>query len=162
MSHSSYCVHHIRMYKWAIGAAPRKVDPIIDYADLSARMSHPIEERPSKPPVGPPETRLAIHARTQISRVLILAETAAAQAGAHVDWSQEELIAASGEVPLDWRLAWMTCTSATSELGKNSYRWRAQATGPNGERVDGEGRGPIAALNALGRELGALRGSVSG
>jgi hypothetical protein len=36
------------------------------------------------------------------------------------------------------------------------------ATGPKGKRIEGEGEGPVAALNALARELEPLRGSTSG
>lgn len=32
---------------------------------------------------------------------------------------------------------------------KRSDRWRAWATSPKGERIEGEGEGPVSALNAL-------------
>jgi hypothetical protein len=45
---------------------------------------------------------------------------------------------------------------------QRSDRWRAWATGPHGETVEGEGDVPVAALNALAHELLKRRGSRSG
>jgi hypothetical protein len=56
----------------------------------------------------------------------------------------------------------MTCASTGLQPEQRSDRWRAWATSPDGERIEGAGDGPIAALKALARELRSLRGSMSG
>jgi hypothetical protein len=53
----------------------------------------------------------------------------------------------------------LTCASTSLQPAQRSDRWRAWATGPDEQRIEGEGDGPIAALNALARELRPLRGS---
>jgi hypothetical protein len=79
------------------------------------------------------------------------------QAGLNRAW-----ISASAALPLEWRLEGLTCASDGLAPEQRSDRWRAWATGPKGERIEGEGEGPVAALNALARELEPLRGSTSG
>jgi hypothetical protein len=71
-------------------------------------------------------------------------------------------IDAAAALPLEWRLEGVTCASTGLAPEQRSDRWRAWAAGPNGQTIEGEGDGPIAALNALAREMGALRGRVSG
>jgi hypothetical protein len=44
---------------------------------------------------------------------------------------------------------------------ERSDRWRTWATGPKGETIEGEGDGPIAALNAVAREPQTVRASAS-
>jgi len=56
----------------------------------------------------------------------------------------------------------LTCASEGLQSGQRSDRWRAWAPGPKGETIEGEGRRPIAALNALAREVQIVRGSISG
>jgi hypothetical protein len=79
------------------------------------------------------------------------------QAGLNRAW-----IAASAALPLEWRLEGLTCASTGLGPEQRSDRWRAWAVGPKGERIEGEGEGPVSALNALARELEPLRGSISG
>jgi hypothetical protein len=67
-------------------------------------------------------------------------------------------ISASAALPLEWRIEGLTRHAVQS----GSERWRAWAGGPHGETIEGQGEGPIGALNALARELRAVRGSVSG
>ncbi len=64
-------------------------------------------------------------------------------------------VGASAALPIGWRLDGLTRSDG-------SDRWRAWASGPKGERIEGEGEGPVSALNALARELEPLRGSLSG
>jgi hypothetical protein len=71
-------------------------------------------------------------------------------------------IEAPAALPLEWRLEGLTCTSTGLAPEQRSDRWRAWAAGPDGQTIEGEGDGPIAALNALARELRPLRGSVNG
>jgi hypothetical protein len=71
-------------------------------------------------------------------------------------------IEASAALPLEWRLEGLTCASTGLAPEQRSDRWRAWAAGPDGQTIEGEGEGPIAALSALARELRPLRGSVSG
>ena len=71
-------------------------------------------------------------------------------------------ISASAALPLGWRLEGLTCASTGLAPEQRSDRWRAWATAPDGGKVESEGDGPIAALNALARELLPLRGSKSG
>ncbi|MDP9269998.1 MAG: hypothetical protein M3P14_03335 [Chloroflexota bacterium] len=79
------------------------------------------------------------------------------QAGLNRAW-----IAASAALPIGWRLEGLTCASEGLAPEQRSDRSRAWATSPKGERIEGEGEGPVSALNALARELVPLRGSVSG
>jgi hypothetical protein len=79
------------------------------------------------------------------------------QAGLNRAW-----IAAEAALPLEWRIEGLTCASEGLQPEQRSDRWRAWATGPKGERIEGEGEGPVSALNALARELEPLRGSLSG
>lgn len=71
-------------------------------------------------------------------------------------------VSAEAALPLGWRIEGVTCASTGLQSEQRSDRWRASATGPKGERITGEGDGPILALHALARELGPLRGSVGG
>ena len=71
-------------------------------------------------------------------------------------------IAAAAALPLEWRLDGVTCASTGLAPEQRSDRWLAWAVGPKGERIEGEGSGPVSALNALARELEPLRGSLSG
>jgi len=79
------------------------------------------------------------------------------QAGLNRAW-----IAASAALPPDWRLDGLTCASTGLSPEQRSDRWQAWAIGPKGERVAGEGEGPMAALKSLARELEPLGGSASG
>ncbi len=79
------------------------------------------------------------------------------QSGVNRAW-----INASAALPLEWRMEGVTCVSTGLQPDQPSQRWRAWATGPKGERIEGEGDGPIGALNALARELLPLRGSLTG
>ncbi len=79
------------------------------------------------------------------------------QAGLNKAW-----IAASAALPLEWHLDGLTCASTGLAPELCSDRWRAWPVGPNGERVEGEGEGPVSALNTLARELEPLRGALSG
>jgi hypothetical protein len=71
-------------------------------------------------------------------------------------------IDAAAALPLEWRIEGVACTSTGLRPEQRSDRWRAWATGPNGEKIEAEGDGPIAALHALARELRPLRGTASG
>ena len=71
-------------------------------------------------------------------------------------------ISAEAALPLEWRIEGVTCASTGLQPEQRSDRWRASATGPTGERIQGEGDGPIQALQALARALAPLRGSVRG
>jgi hypothetical protein len=71
-------------------------------------------------------------------------------------------IDAAAALPLEWRIEGVVCTSTGLRPEQRSDRWRAWAAGPNGQKVEGEGDGPIAALHALARELLPLRGTASG
>jgi hypothetical protein len=79
------------------------------------------------------------------------------QAGLNRAW-----IAAPAALPIGWRLEGLTCASEGQAPEQRSDRWRAWATSPKGERIEGEGEGPVSALNALARELEPRRGSLSG
>jgi hypothetical protein len=79
------------------------------------------------------------------------------QAGVNRAW-----IAASAALPIGWRLEGLTCASTGLAPEQRSDRWRAWAIGPKGERIEGEGEGPISALNALARELEPPRRTMSG
>lgn len=87
----------------------------------------------------------------------LVAEDRLEQAGLNKAW-----IAASAALPLEWHLDGLTCASTGLAPEQRSDRWRAWAVGSKGERIAGEGEGPVAALNALARELEPLRGSRSG
>lgn len=67
-------------------------------------------------------------------------------------------ITASAALPLEWRIEGLTRHAERAE----SRRWRAWAGGPHGETIEGQGEGPIGALNALARAFLKMRGSVSG
>jgi hypothetical protein len=69
---------------------------------------------------------------------------------------------ASAALPLGWHLDGRTCASTGLTPEQRSDRWRACAVGPEGEKIQAEGDGPIAALHALARELRPLRRSKSG
>ena len=71
-------------------------------------------------------------------------------------------IDAAAALPLEWRIEGVVCTSTGLRPEQRSDRWRAWATGPDGQTIEGEGDGPIAALNALALALRPLRGSASG
>jgi hypothetical protein len=71
------------------------------------------------------------------------------QAGLNRAW-----IAASAALPTGWDLDGLT------RIGGD--RWRAWATGPDEARIEGEGDGAVAALQALAHKLGPIRGSVTG
>ena len=71
-------------------------------------------------------------------------------------------IEAEASLPLGWHLDSLRCASTGLAPELRSTRWLALATGPTGETIEGEGDGPIGALHALARELGPLRGSMSG
>jgi hypothetical protein len=71
-------------------------------------------------------------------------------------------IEASAALPIEWRLEGVGCTSTGLRPEERSDRWRAWAAGPNGEKIEAEGDGPIAALRALAREQLPLRGTASG
>jgi hypothetical protein len=79
------------------------------------------------------------------------------QAGLNRAW-----IAAEAALPLEWRIEGLSCASEGLEPGQRSDGWRAWATGPKGERVEAEGDGHIAALQALAHKLRPVRGSVTG
>jgi hypothetical protein len=79
------------------------------------------------------------------------------QAGLNRAW-----ISVSAALPLEWRLEGLTGASTGLAPEQRSDRWRAWATGPHGETVEGEGDVPVAALNALAHELLKRRGSRSG
>jgi hypothetical protein len=82
------------------------------------------------------------------------------QSGVNRAW-----INASAALPLEWRMEGVTCVSTglqPDQPSQPSQRWRAWATGPKGERIEGDGDGPIGALDALARELLPLRGSLTG
>ena len=53
----------------------------------------------------------------------------------------------------------VVCTSTGLRPEQRSDPWRAWASGANGEKIEAEGGGPIAALRALARVLGLLRGT---
>jgi hypothetical protein len=71
-------------------------------------------------------------------------------------------ISAEAALPHGWRLEGVICSSTGLALEQRSDRWRAMAGGPNGETIEGEGDGPIPALNALARELRTVRGTRGG
>jgi hypothetical protein len=71
-------------------------------------------------------------------------------------------IDAAAALPLEWRIEGVVCTSTGLRPEERSDRWRAWASGPNGQSIEGEADGPIAALLALARELTRRRGSKSG
>lgn len=77
------------------------------------------------------------------------------QAGLNRAW-----IDASAALPIGWRLETLTCVSTGLAPEQRSDRWRAIATGPNGERVEGEADGAAGAFRALAVELAKLRGSM--
>jgi hypothetical protein len=56
----------------------------------------------------------------------------------------------------------VTCASTGLLPEQRSRPLAGWATGPKGERIQGEGDGPASALKALARDLEPLRGSVSG
>jgi hypothetical protein len=71
-------------------------------------------------------------------------------------------ITASAALPLEWHLEGVTCASTGLRPEQRSDLLRAWATGPRGQAIEGQGVNVIAALHALARELGPLRGSASG
>jgi limonene-1,2-epoxide hydrolase len=60
------------------------------------------------------------------------------QAGLNRAW-----IAAEAALPLEWRIEGLTCASEGLQPEQRSDRWRAWATGPKGERIEGEGERPV-------------------
>jgi hypothetical protein len=71
------------------------------------------------------------------------------QAGLNRAW-----MAASAALPIGWDLDGLTRIEAK--------RWQASAVGPDGQRIEGEGDGPVAALQASAHQLRPVRGSVTG
>jgi hypothetical protein len=65
-------------------------------------------------------------------------------------------VAASAAMPLEWHLDGLTCASTGLAPEQRSDRWRAWAVGPMGERIESEADGPVAALQALARDLRAI------
>jgi len=68
-------------------------------------------------------------------------------------------IEASAALPLEWRLEGLACALTGLSPEQRSDRWRAWAAGPTGQKIEGEGDGPVAALNALALELRPLQAS---
>jgi hypothetical protein len=65
------------------------------------------------------------------------------------------LINLSASLPLEWQLDGLARISDHSP--EKVARWRAWASGPAGEQVEGEGDGLIGALNALARASRSTR-----
>jgi hypothetical protein len=69
-------------------------------------------------------------------------------------------ITAEAALPIEWRLEGLVCTSTGLQPEQRSDRWRAWAAGPNGETIEAEGDGPIAAPPRPGE--GARKGARLG
>jgi hypothetical protein len=54
-------------------------------------------------------------------------------------------------LPLEWQIDGLVRVSAKTP--ETVPRWRASASGPDGERIEGEGDGLIGALTALARAI---------
>lgn len=74
----------------------------------------------------------------------------------------EAWVRTSAALPLGWWLDSLQCASNGLAPHLRSDRWRAIAIGPDDERIEGEGGGPIEALNVLAVKLRERRGPVSG
>jgi hypothetical protein len=61
------------------------------------------------------------------------------------------LIHLNASLPIEWHFDGLTRISP--DTPETVGRWRAWASGPNGEEVEGEGEGLLGALNALARAI---------